>query len=323
MKEQFIEKEFGHDAQVMIVKINQILSDYAAQGYDLSLRQLYYQFVARDAFPADRTWTWTGSKWVRDPNGTPNAEPNYKWLGDIVSDGRLAGLIDWDLIKDRGREMVQNPHWKDPADFLEVVAPQFRFDLWADQPSYVEVMVEKQALEGVLQPVCRQLDVPFTANKGYSSSSALYEASKRFLARAQEDKHLFVVYLGDHDPSGIDMSRDVEDRLNMFINTSMGFRSSEGDLLQVKRVALNMDQIRKLRPPENPAKLTDSRANSYVRRFGRSSWELDAIEPRALAQLVTDAVTEIMDVPLFEKNRKTMEQGRKKLLSFAKLYRKG
>jgi hypothetical protein len=301
MRETFIEKKFGLEAQAMIYKINEILRDYREQGYDLSLRQLYYQLVSN--------------------NIVPNSEKSYKNIGNLVSDARLSGYIDWDMIKDRGREMVSNPHWDDPAEFMTAVAPQYRFDLWEDQETYVEVMVEKQALEGVLIPVCRGLDVPFTANKGYSSSSALYEASKRFLKAAEQNKELHVIYLGDHDPSGIDMSRDVLDRLNLFINVSLGFQEGEGDLLNVNRVALNMDQIKQLKPPENPAKLTDSRADSYIAKFGRSSWELDAIEPRQLARLVTNAIRAVMDVKKFERNERKQEQGRNALLKFAKQYK--
>lgn len=306
MRETFVEKDFGDEAVAMIKTINEILADYARQGYDLSLRQLYYQLVSR--------------------NIVANTEKSYKNVGSLVSDARLAGWIDWDMIKDRGREMISNPHWENPANFIEVVAPQYRFDLWADQPSYVEVMVEKQALEGVLQPVCSSLDIPFTANKGYSSSSAMYEASKRFIERAKQDKTLHIIYLGDHDPSGIDMSRDVLDRLDLFIKTSMDRRieigPNEVDAITVNRVALNMDQVRTFNPPENPAKITDSRAASYIERFGRSSWELDAIEPRRLAQLVRDAVIALMDAPLFEKNRKKMERERAQLVKFGKTFLK-
>jgi hypothetical protein len=300
MKETFITKKFGSAAIAMIETINQILSDYADQGYDLSLRQLYYQLVSR--------------------NYVPNTERSYKNVGSLVSDARMAGLIDWDMIKDRGREMVANPHWEGPLHFVQNVTPQYRFDLWADQENYVEVMVEKQALEGVLEPVCKTLDVPFTANKGYSSSSAMYEASKRFLDAAQSGKIIFVVYLGDHDPSGIDMSRDVEERLNHFLKVSMDLDGDDVGLLNMKRVALNMSQVRELNPPENPAKLTDSRASGYVSRFGSSSWELDAIEPRQLANLVTDAVHSVCDMKLFEKNRKKQESERKQLLKFAKTF---
>lgn len=302
MLENFVDKDFGVEARVMIAKINTILVDYAQQGYDLSLRQLYYQLVSK--------------------NVIENSERSYKNLGNLVSDARLAGYIDWDMIKDRGREMLKNPHWGTTTDFIESVAPQYRFDLWEDQDNYVEVMVEKQALEGVLEPVCRSLDVPFTANKGYSSSSALYEAGKRFVKRARQGKDLYVIYLGDHDPSGIDMSRDVLDRLNLFVNGSMGLHINEGNLMTVNRVALNMNQVRELNPPENPAKITDSRADGYIRRFGRSSWELDAIEPRRLAELVTTAVHGVMDFGRFQKNVKKMEKGRKDLLKFAKTFLK-
>lgn len=304
MKECFIDKPFRSDSVEMIDTINGILDDYNRQGFDLSLRQLYYQLVAKALIE--------------------NTERSYKNIGNLVSDARLAGLIDWDMIKDRGREMIKNPHWDNVKDFLESVAPQYRFNLWRDQEVYVEVMVEKQALEGVLEPVCKQLDVPFTANKGYSSSSAMYEASKRFLEACEDGKECFVVYLGDHDPSGIDMSRDVEERLDLFVKTSMNrcdeIGPNEISAVTMKRVALNIDQVRRLNPPENPAKLTDSRAESYIARFGTSSWELDAIEPRQLAQIVTDAVRSLMNQAKFDKNVKEMEQGRAELTKYAKKF---
>jgi hypothetical protein len=306
MRESFIIKNFGREALEMIDTVNEILADYADQGYDLSLRQLYYQLVSK--------------------NIIPNSEKSYKNLGSLVNDARMAGMVDWDMIKDRGREVISNPHWTDPTHFVESVAPQFRFNLWHDQDTYVEVMVEKQALEGVLEPVCRQLDVPFTANKGYSSQSAMYEASKRFLANAKQGKELYVIYLGDHDPSGIDMSRDVEERLDLFVKTSMNrmdeIGPNEPSAVTMKRVALNMSQIRELNPPENPAKMSDSRSSGYVARFGESSWELDAIEPRQLAELVTEAVISVMDHEKFKKNEAKLAKDRAALLKFAKTYLK-
>lgn len=297
MKVKYINKKFGADALTMIATINDILDDYRSQGYDLSLRQLYYQLVSR--------------------NIIPNEERSYKNTGNLVSDARLAGLIDWDMIKDRGREMVSNPHWEGTSAFLESVAPQFRLDLWEGQETYVEVMVEKQALEGVLEPVCRELDIPFTANKGYSSSSAMYEAGRRMYDKLQQEKAVYIIYLGDHDPSGIDMSRDVLDRLRLFAECH------ENDTLtiDVNRVALNMPQVEELRPPENPAKITDSRASAYIRRFGASSWELDAIEPRQLASLVRDAVSSVLDMRMFEKLKKEQNRVRKELLKLSKQYK--
>lgn len=107
------------------------------------------------------------------------------------------------MIRDRGRPTVWYSHWNNPADRIEQAARNYQIDKWADQPAYVEVMVEKQALEGVLIPVCTELDIRFTANKGYSSSSAMYETAKRFVAAYSADKDCFVLYLGDHDPSAL------------------------------------------------------------------------------------------------------------------------
>lgn len=291
MKEQFVSKKFGALASAMIVTINGILDEYVAAGYDLSVRQLYYQLVSR--------------------NIIPNNERSYKNTVGLVSDARLAGLIDWDIIKDRGRECVINPHWDSPADIVRSAAYSFRMDHWVGQENYVEVMVEKQALEGVLVPVCEELDIPFTANKGYSSSSAMYEASKRYLRRNDEGKNLYVLYLGDHDPSGIDMTRDVDDRMQLFI--------AQQDCT-VNRLALNMDQVEELNPPENPAKLTDSRAEGYIAKFGDKSWELDAIEPKRLASIVRQAVQKLIDPAAWKKSHAVEEGHRAELLKYANNY---
>ena len=123
---------------------------------------------------------------------------------------RLAGLLDWNMIEDRGRETVLPAAWTSPAEIVRAAAKQFRVDRWKHQPCHVEVMVEKDALSGILEPVCNELHVRFTANKGYSSSSALYEAGKRIAyARFHENRQVHIFYLGDHDPSGIDMTRDI------------------------------------------------------------------------------------------------------------------
>lgn len=291
--ETFIEKNFAAGSMVLINKAVEICDSYQAQGYDLSLRQLYYQFVSRDLLA--------------------NTEQNYKRLGSIISDARLAGYIDWDMIKDRGRETVSNSHWDSPAEILDACARQFRIDTWADQENHVEVMVEKQALEGVLEPVCRELDISFTANKGYSSSSALYEAGKRLADHRLSGKELFVIYLGDHDPSGIDMTRDVEERLRLFSESPV----------TVNRVALNMEQVRRFNPPENPAKLTDSRSAEYVRRFGDSSWELDALDPATLANLVRTAVLALRDETIHREAAAKQQAWRDEIRELARGYKEG
>lgn len=304
MREIFTDKTFKSDSLALIKTINSILAVYDGQGYDLSLRQLYYQLVSK--------------------NIVENTERSYKNIGNLVSDARLAGMIDWNMIKDRGRSTLTNSHWTNPGEILNAAARSFRLDRWINQPCYVEVFVEKQALEGVLVPVCRQLDVPFTANKGYSSSSALYETSKRYVNAHTEGKVLHIIYLGDHDPSGIDMTRDVEERLDLFIKTSTNrtdeIGPNENPAARVHRIALNMDQVRKFKPPENPAKITDSRAADYIQKFGKSSWELDAIEPSKLASLVTTEVESLIDWDLWNEIESEEDGYKKQLLKFASTY---
>lgn len=292
-KEAFIERRFTADSLATIARVNAILDEYAGQGFRLSLRQLYYQLVARGIIP--------------------NSVRSYKNVGNLVSDARLAGLVDWDMIEDRGRELVVPAHWGSPADILDSAAYSYRTDKWADQPSWVVVMVEKDALSGVLTPVCRTEDVAFIANKGYSSSSAMYDLGKRLQGYADDGKELHVLYLGDHDPSGIDMTRDVRERLNLF--------TYEADVI-VQRLALNYDQIAVLNPPPNPAKETDSRFESYLAEYGDTSWELDAIEPAALATIVRNAIDELRDPDRWEEAVAAEEQQRALLRGYAAAYRK-
>lgn len=290
MKETFVEKRFSPESVHQITVINVILDEYEAEGYRLTLRQLYYQMVSRGYIE--------------------NSLQSYKRIGNIVSDARLAGLIDWDMIEDRGRVAQFPSHWDDPAQIVDAAARQFAIDKWEGQDNYIEVMVEKDALSGVLLPVCHRLDIGFTANRGYSSSSAMYEAGNRMAKRLDEGKTVYVLYLGDHDPSGIDMTRDVLERLCMF---------SEGDI-EVVRLALNLDQVEVLHPPENPAKETDSRAQVYIARFGSSSWELDAVGPRELDRLVTSAVEALRDDALWNEAVKREAAMRIELEAFVKKY---
>jgi len=290
MREKFVDHRFSAASLKAIQTINDILAEYARQGYRLSLRQLYYQLVARGLIE--------------------NSVRSYKRTGNLVSDARLAGLVDWDMIEDRGRETIVNSHWTSPAEIIRTAAKAFRVDRWEGQPCYVEVFVEKDALSGILEPVCRGLDIRFTANRGYSSSSAMYEAGKRIASAVEAGLEVHLFYLGDHDPSGIDMTRDITERLHLFTWGSVTRRT-------VQRLALNYDQVEQWQPPENPAKETDSRYQVYVEQFGESSWELDAVEPATLASLVTQAVQNLIDPDTWNEVEKRETAMRKELERYA------
>jgi hypothetical protein len=255
-------KRFHQETNITIKMANIIINEYLQQGYSLTLRQLYYQFVARDIIK--------------------NSQKEYDRLGKIINDARLAGLIDWDAIVDRTRNMQMLSFWDSPAEILHSASKSFRLDIWSSQSIYVECWIEKEALVGVIERVCNKWRIPFFACRGYVSQSEQWRAANRIKGIG---KHSIIFHLGDHDPSGIDMTRDIEDRFRLF-----GCNNVE-----IVRLALNMDQVEKYNPPPNPAKMTDTRSNHYVDEYGYDSWELDALNPEIINDLIESNVKPFID----------------------------
>lgn len=263
-KIQYKEINFRGKSLELIGLINQVVDEYSSQGYELTLRQTYYQLVARGYIP--------------------NNERSYKNIGNLINDGRLAGLIDWHSITDRTRNLRRNSHWTTPSSVIESAMYSYMLDKWEGQPNYVEVWVEKDALVDIVGQACGGIDTPFFSCRGYTSQSEMWAAAQRFIRQNRIRDNCFIIHLGDHDPSGIDMTRDIQERLWMF-----------GADVEVKRVALTMEQVQTYNPPPNPAKITDSRCGKYMEEFGDESWELDALEPQMMTRLIRDEVTALRD----------------------------
>jgi hypothetical protein len=287
----YVPKTFSPAHQDIIRAANAIIHEFSAQGYDLTLRQLYYQFVSRDLIA--------------------NKQTEYKRLGSIVNDARLAGKIDWDAITDRTRNLQALSHWARPQEILDAIAEQYREEKWRLQPVRIEVWIEKDALAGVFQRVCRTLDVSYFSCRGYTSQSEMWAAAQRLrgyergsmeTGGPKNPQETVILHFGDHDPSGIDMSRDIQERLTLF-----------GSNVEVRRLALTMEQIEEYTPPPNPAKETDARFAGYLAEYGDESWELDALRPDVLATLVRDAVLELRDEAAWE-TAETQERRRKRSL---------
>lgn len=289
MLECYIPKGFRTSSRVLIRQANGIIEEYRAAGFQLTLRQLYYQFVSRD--------------WLN------NTVQNYKRLGEVVNDARLAGLISWEAIIDRTRNLELLPAWNDPVSILSASAHQYREPLWDDQPYHAEVWIEKDALIGVIEGVCDSLRVPYFACRGYTSQSEMWSAGKRLRDKLDEGKRIVIFHLGDHDPSGLQMSQDNRKRLMMFQGEEWGAEDEDeiaemvDERFELRRIALNMDQIKRYAPPPNFAKDTDSRYRQYVEQTGQTkSWELDALDPRVISALIQAEVTSIRDNTLWEES---------------------
>jgi hypothetical protein len=309
VKQVYIERKFKRESLRLIQLCDDILHEYINAGYVITVRTLYYQLVSRDIIP--------------------NKEESYKNLTSLVNDARLAGLLDWDVIEDRGRRPIVRPRWGSGKDFLLSVLPQYHTDLWRDQPKRVFVIVEKDALAGVLERTCHKYDVPLLAARGYPSASSV-----RDLVHDQIMPHIFTgwvdrsdpgdikpvskrqrmvfLHMGDHDPSGIDMSRDLESRLDIFREKLFH--------LDFQRIALNMEQIEELNPPPNPAKSSDARFKGYQEIHGDESWELDALPPDYLNRLLEEKITDNISEDVWHSYRQIVERTRRKLISLAEKF---
>lgn len=295
MKHAYIDRKFSDRSEALISAANDIIEEYQADGYTLTLRQLYYQFVSRDLIP--------------------NKQTEYSRLGSVINDARLAGLIDWEAIEDRTRNLRKLASWDTPGEIINSAAESFRIDLWENQGSYCEVWIEKDALVGVIEPVCEDLRTPFFACRGYSSQSEQWGAGRRMADKINAGKNVVIFHLGDHDPSGIDMTRDNEDRLRMFIAA----HADEG-AFRIERLALNMAQVKAHKPPPNPAKMTDSRFAGYVEKYGDKSWELDALDPKVIGSLIRSNIEEVIDFVAWEADTEREEKHIKTLQKLAKNY---
>ena len=286
-RDAFKTVNFRPQSVVLLHLATQIINAYQTQGYRLTLRQLYYQLVVR--------------------NVIPNTERSYKNLGNLISEGRLAGEIDWDAIEDRIRIPRRHAEWSDPGSAMDALLRQYRLPRWSDQPHHVEVWVEKDALAGVLQPVTDRRHVYLMVNRGYSSQSAMHDAYERFMQATREGKEVVVLYLGDLDPSGEDMVRDIDDRLNDLF----------GVPVRVIKLGITPEQVLQYNPPPNPAKMTDSRAAKFVDRHGAQSYEVDALPPDVLTALIETAIDDYEDSALMgvwlekeERHKKMLEEAR-------------
>lgn len=276
MKEQFRDKLGLNKANIQrLILINEIIEEYAAEGYRLTLRQLYYQLVSRDVIA--------------------NNQKEYSKLSSLLVKGRMGGEVDWDIIEDRIRVPFIPYYVSDIKGAIQDTIDQYRLDRMKDQPVYIELWVEKDALSGVLKPISSYYHIHLMVNRGYSSASAMYDASKRFLRN--DDKQGFILYLGDHDPSGLDMIRDIQSRLNEF-----------GANVEVEALALTTEQVKKYNPPPNPAKFQDPRASCYIEKFGRVSWEVDSLNPKILNSLIKNRINQLINIELFNKVIKQEEK---------------
>lgn len=291
MNKKFKDITLNTESMAIVNQANVIINQYQAEGYTLTLRQLYYQFVGLDLIP--------------------NNQKSYNRIGRIVQKARLGGLMDWEAIEDRTRNLRSPSTWNDPSRIIKSAYHQFKIDKWSSQEYRPEVWVEKEAMAGIVSQACDMWGVPWFCCRGYVSDSEMYNAGVRAFTY-QEQGHgygliedaygnelkqqtLYIIHLGDHDPSGIDMTRDIKDKIELF---------SDGSIFHIERVALNYEQVQGYNLPPNPAKLTDTRSTGYIEKYGPDSWELDALKPSAITELIQSEIVKLIDKKSWDKATK-------------------
>jgi hypothetical protein len=276
VKNKYKDVKFTAAKLNLVQQISKIAADFNKQGYEITLRQMYYQLVSK--------------------NIIPNNDGEYEKVGDIVGKARIAGLLDWDIIVDRIRHIFSFNHWENPGEIIRYFSHSYHIDTRIDQPIYVEIWCEKDALASVLEPICERHDVPLFICRGYPSITAKHDAAERL--KQQEHQNPTVIYLGDHDPSGLDIPRELRESFDMF----------GCFFVEIRRIALTMTQIEQYSLPPNPAKRSDQ------------SWELDALTPDVLSELVDDEIKELTDYDKLNARRELQLSHRNELREIADRY---
>jgi hypothetical protein len=280
-------KNFHADTKLLLKQMLDVVTSYQQQGYRLTLRQLYYQLVVQNIFA--------------------NQQKNYAKLSDLLGEARMSGLCDWNVIEDRIRVPKFPNEWENINDAMKTIIEVYRRKRWNTQNNYVEVWVEKDALSGVLLPITNEYHVHLMVNRGYSSISAMHDASIRFRIAEQDNKECYLLYVGDLDPSGEDMVRDIKDRLGeLWAN------------VDVNKIALNREQVDEFSLPPNPAKTTDPRSRGFIDEHGESSWEVDAMPPASLDSLLREKLEELLDREAYDAVIELEEEDKSEMEKFGK-----
>jgi hypothetical protein len=159
-REVFVPYKPQRATLVVIDQANVIIDEYLLQSLKLTLRQLFYQFVARALIE--------------------NTFRAYRRLRGIVAAARDGGLIDWNAMEDRTRSVHFQTTWSNPAARIRAAAHFYREDLWHGQLYRPEVWIEKSALLGVIEGICDHFRVPYFATIGNNSQLLQHEAGARF-----------------------------------------------------------------------------------------------------------------------------------------------
>lgn len=249
--------------------LREMLYAVLAEHHPMTVRQAYYQLVARQAIANNRG--------------------QYQAISTLLVDMRKAGIVPWEWIEDRNRRPRHVPMWDDLPDFGRTVLASYRRDVWATQPNMIEVWLEKDALSGIFEDVIEPYGVTLNVGRGYDGWDSIHNAADRYC----DGEGVTVLYFGDFDPSGEDMVRSLRERLGML-----------GSSPTVIKCALTLEDVQRYSLPPDFTKATDSRRSGFVAKYGDISVELDALPTTILRAQVLREVEQRMDLLALAETRR-------------------
>lgn len=248
----------------LLEQVQKVIESY---DFSLTLRQIYYQLVAKQIIP--------------------NQQKYYEKLSRLCVIGRDEGMLPEDAFADRLRKVDKPNSWDDLVDFMGTVKQAYRKDKWINQNAYIEIWTEKDALRGVISPITYEYDVSLMVVRGQVSRTAIYKGYNRFSQKLKEDKKCYLFYFGDFDPSGISIYNSFVERLKSY--------GEYDEMIEFKRVALTPEQIEKYKLPQDPAKKSDPNYKKFVNQYGDNVVELDSLPPDALKNLIKNCIEAKVD----------------------------
>ncbi len=275
--------------EILVRTVNDVIAQY---DEPLTLRQIYYRLVAKMIIP--------------------NTINEYKGLSRHLVKARELGAVDYTRIEDRTRSTIggdssfntMEEYLKFKLDQLFKSHKYLNLNMWDNQKVKIEVWVEKDALSRTVSSVTNRYNIRTCPSKGYPSFSYVKDAAKR-LQKAKQDR-IIIIYMGDHDPSGRDIPRDLESRL---IRYGVPYEK-----LTVDVIALTVDQIEEHNLPPAPAKRSDARFQKFMAETGSDDVvELDALEPPILQAILKKAISGYIDSDLWNERLAVEREDKERL----------
>lgn len=253
---------------VATTRIIEAAAEILAAEFPMTLRQCFYRLVSMEIIQ--------------------NTRRDYQALSRILTKARGDGRIEYEWLVDRSRPLYSVNVFENPAEYAEAVKRSYRKDYWRLQPNYVEVWTEKDSVIGSIEPVTEELGVTVRVGRGFLSTTKAHEIAEHF---AEISKPIHVFYLGDFDPSGVEIERDAHERVR-----AQGFTE-----FRLQRLAIHKEDISAFSLPPLRVKDSDSRSDSFKSKHGHEAVELDALPVEELRRRIREAVTGLIDRNLWDR----------------------